>query len=195
MAELYLPWLLFAGENYYPAGGACDLHSMSKYPDLSAVEALCDSWNAQIWFEIVVGVALFGDQGGARAEQLIEDTRAQVDERFDPFLDACLDAITGKSDHVSIALSEVLTRDADAGLHRYVFKALEKLGPDAAPAVPTLIELLRSESATIRYNSVKVIARIGPGAKQAIPALRRMAKEDDFSRTALWAIDQIRRPD
>ncbi|MCH8269897.1 MAG: HEAT repeat domain-containing protein [Planctomycetes bacterium] len=169
--------------------------ALATLNDPSAVGPLCDSWDKQIWSEIIVSVALFGDRGGARAEQLIEDARAQVFPRFIPFLDACSNVIAGKSAHVSIALSEVLRRDADAGSHYYVFETLKKLGPEAELAVPTLIELLGSESAEERYRAASVLGSIGPGARQALPDLARLVEDPEVSRTALWAIDRIRRPD
>ena len=169
--------------------------ALATLNDPSAVGALCDSWDKQIWSEIVVSVALFGDRGGARAEQFMEDARAQVFPRFIPFLDACSNVVAGKSAHVSIALSEVLRRDADAGSHYFVFETLKKLGPEAELAVPTLIELLNSELAWRRRIAAAVLGSIGPGARQALPDLERLVEDPEVSRTALWAIDRIRRPD
>ena len=63
-------------------------------------------------------------------------------------------------------------RDADEHVARNACFALERLGPSAAPAVPMLIEALKSSrSATVRHAAVSVLEAIGPGAAAAVPAL------------------------
>ncbi len=172
--------------------------ALADLNDPSAVGATCDiPLDEQPWTEIVVAVALFGDRGGERAEQFMADIRAHVDPKSYPFIDACFDAVTGKSSHVSIALSEVIGQDTPRRSHFFASSALMKLGAEAEPAVPTLIELLNSEVFGRRLWAAAVLASIGPGARESLPDLERLAKDEDLgvSGTALWAIDQIRRPD
>ena len=174
------------------------LWALADLNDPSAVGTMCDiPLDEQPWPEIVVAVALFGDRGGERAEQFMADIRAHVDPKSYPFVDACSDAVTGKSSHVSVALSEVMGQDTPRISHFFASSALMKLGAEAEPAVPTLIGLLNSELFGRRLWAAAVLASIGPGARLALPDLERLAKDEDLgvSGTALWAISQIRRPD
>ncbi|MCH7792462.1 MAG: HEAT repeat domain-containing protein [Planctomycetes bacterium] len=174
------------------------LWALAVLNDPSAVEAMCDiPLDRQPWTEVVLAVALFGDRAGERGEQLMVEARARMFPRSYPYLDACSNAINGRSSHVSIALSEVLRQDVHVLSHHYASEALRKLGAQAEPAVPTLIEMLNSELAWRRRSAAAVLGSIGPGARQALPDLERLADDEDryVSRTALWAIDRIRRPD
>ncbi|MCH9058301.1 MAG: HEAT repeat domain-containing protein [Planctomycetes bacterium] len=174
------------------------LWALAVLNDPSAVEAMCNiSLDRQPWTEVVLAVALFGDRAGERGEQLMVEARARMFPRSYPYLDACSNAINGRSFHVSIALSGVLRQDVHVLSHNFASDALRKLGAQAEPAVPTLIELLSSELAWRRRSAAAVLGSIGPGARQALPDLERLADDEDryVSRTALWAIDRIRRPD
>ena len=168
-------------------------------PDVVAI--LCGPMIGTLWDEGLVAVALLGDRGGTRAEQFISDARAESDPRYHPFVDACADAVNGTSAHVSIALSEMLGLDVGIRPRSMAFQVLRRLGPDAAPAVPTLIGLLDSEAPGTRRTAAALLGAIGPKAAAALPRLRQLAegpevvKSASLERAARVAIDQIRRPD
>ena len=66
--------------------------------------------------------------------------------------------------------------DADAEQTGAVLAALGGIGPDAAGAVPTLVELLEADSPgeidpESRSSAIGVLRRIGPPAAEAVPAL------------------------
>ena len=55
-------------------------------------------------------------------------------------------------------------------------KALEKLGPEARPAVPALAAALQKANfGDERVTLARTLGAIGPGAKDAVPALERSA--------------------
>ena len=70
---------------------------------------------------------------------------------------------------------------------------LQALGPDAAEAIPVLIEGLDEyPSKNHRLHAMRVLGAIGPAAKPAVPALSKyLAEEDDKIRKA--ALDALRR--
>ena len=98
---------------------------------------------------------------------------------------------------MSIALVELAKRETDAASRQFICDTLVSLGADAEPAAPILIEMLRSNLVADRWIAARLLGSIGPGAREALPKLERMVKDEDLnvSRIALWAIDQIRRPD
>jgi HEAT repeat protein len=63
--------------------------------------------------------------------------------------------------------------DKEPGIHKIV-EAIGLMGPDAAPAVPTLLDVLRSEDGSeyLRTDAARALVKIGPRAKdQAVPVL------------------------
>jgi HEAT repeat protein len=70
---------------------------------------------------------------------------------------------------------------------------LGSMGPDAEPAVPLLIEILRREEGRARLATVWALANIGLPARGALPDLERWVEvEDEGLRTAVReAIDKI----
>lgn len=56
--------------------------------------------------------------------------------------------------------------------------ALGKIGPEAATAVPTLVELLADEDLRVRIAAVCALGDIGPAARTAIPALKTLAQQE-----------------
>ena len=55
-----------------------------------------------------------------------------------------------------------------------VVYTLGKIGPEAKAAVPSLIELLKDQSESIRISSSIALGNIGPEVKVAIPELTNM---------------------
>jgi HEAT repeat protein len=83
-------------------------------------------------------------------------------------------------------------------LRMNAMSVLERLGPEAEPAVPDLIALLEDENRSLeeRQGAISVLAHIGPAAKSAIPALERALKNSKiapFHQTVRYALERIQR--
>jgi HEAT repeat protein len=61
----------------------------------------------------------------------------------------------------------------------WVIKALERIGPDAKDAVPSLIAIVRDHSAemNMRQAAAYALGEIGPAAKAAVPDLEELQKK------------------
>jgi HEAT repeat protein len=72
-------------------------------------------------------------------------------------------------------------------------QVLGRIGPEAAPAVPALTELLKSEDANTRTEALYVLASIGPGAKAAVgPISENLAVSDPkVQQVAAYALGKI----
>lgn len=75
---------------------------------------------------------------------------------------------------------------------RRVMRALRSFGPDAAAAVPMLIEVLASEKPLggLEEEAVATLADIGPGAAPAVPRLIEMAELDSANARG-WCLKAI----
>lgn len=78
-------------------------------------------------------------------------------------------------------------------------RLLRNYGPDAAPAVPVLIEALEHRNPQMKADAAVVLAGIGPSTSSAVPALRealvgfdpsarRMLRKDLRLAEALWVL-------
>ena len=56
---------------------------------------------------------------------------------------------------------------------------LAKAGPDAAPAVQSLIPLLKDSDPLVRRLAAYALGQIGPKAKEAIPALKELMNDPE----------------
>jgi HEAT repeat protein len=68
------------------------------------------------------------------------------------------------------------------------------MGPDAAAAVPALIEALDDPAAAVRYPVTVALLEIGPAAKAAVPRLQQMMEEeinDEIAASARRALKRI----
>ncbi len=70
-------------------------------------------------------------------------------------------------------------------------EAILGFGPDAAPAVPALVEMLDDRSPDFRWSVGRVLGRLGPVAKAAVPALTRSLK-DKTARSPSVVIEVLR---
>lgn len=61
--------------------------------------------------------------------------------------------------------------DGDWKVRAGAADVLAKLGPDAGPAVPALIEAARDKHKSVRVCAIVALARIGPQAETAVPVL------------------------
>ena len=70
---------------------------------------------------------------------------------------------------------------------------MEKIGPEAKAAVPTLIQALKDDSSTVRLNAAKALFQIGFEAKQVVPALIQLLEDwnRDVRLNAAEALEQI----
>lgn len=68
--------------------------------------------------------------------------------------------------------------------------ALSRIGE---PAVPALIDALRSPNPEMRMQAADTLARIGPGASQAVPSLTELLDDEDVRvrKSAARALGQI----
>jgi serine/threonine protein kinase len=90
----------------------------------------------------------------------------------------------------------------DPRVHEAALDYLHKLGPDAAPAVPDLIELFNHPDPSVRCRAVTALGNIGPRAESAIPDLlvlmvdisdpfTPIPKEQERIPNVGWALHQI----
>src|SRR5262249_42074278 len=68
-------------------------------------------------------------------------------------------------------------KDADPTVSWASIDALGQIGPDAAPAVPALIEALKG--ASTRGAAVDALGQLGSKARGAVPAPEKLLKGDD----------------
>ena len=89
---------------------------------------------------------------------------------------------------IAVQLLRVLERGDDLAMDR-AMKALAQIGPDAAVAVPRLIEIMGSEElhGGLQEQAIATLAAIGPPASGAIPRLIEIA-EADFANARGWCI-------
>ncbi|HEY7427286.1 MAG TPA: HEAT repeat domain-containing protein, partial [Gemmataceae bacterium] len=80
----------------------------------------------------------------------------------------------------AVQLAEALT-SPDWGIAPNAEETLRRMGPKAAPAIPSLIRLLASEDRQQVESAVRVLQAIGPAAVEAVPALIRLLRRGDVS--------------
>jgi HEAT repeat protein len=89
----------------------------------------------------------------------------------------------------------VLTSD-DSDVRFAASQALVQIGPHARSPVPVLIDNLRDELPSIRWNSANALAELGHQATEALPTLTSIALNDAVMRVrteaavAIWRIDR-----
>lgn len=73
-----------------------------------------------------------------------------------------------------------LLRDGDCQTRLQALRSLEELGPDAAPAVPELVDVLEEEvHATMVPEASNTLGKLGPAARSAVPRLVELQRTGD----------------
>ena len=90
-------------------------------------------------------------------------------------------------------LAQFVREDDNLYLQILAIRALGKLGPDAAPAVTTLIAVLNAQTHALREAAAQALERIGPAATAAIEPLRVLTKDpyEAVSKAAKAALARI----
>jgi HEAT repeat protein len=78
---------------------------------------------------------------------------------------------------VSAQVQALKGTDTDARVN--ALTELAKAGPDAAPAVPDLIPVLKDNDALVRRLAAYTLGQIGPKASAALPAIREALNDSD----------------
>jgi HEAT repeat protein len=76
---------------------------------------------------------------------------------------------------------ERMLKTGDANTQALAAYGLSLLGPDAAVAVPALIDALHSEHGLVRQNAALALGRIGPAARSAVPALTEALRDVEWT--------------
>ncbi len=117
-----------------------------------------------------------GGQGGGIGRDRLHERTAVLLARLDP-----LQAVP--------FLVQGLRGEASSSRYPY-YEALKELGPEAAPAVPELIELLKNPDGSVRSRAVSLLGNIGKPAVAALLAVLQGEKGDAqaLAVEALWRI-------
>ncbi|MCA9122104.1 MAG: HEAT repeat domain-containing protein [Planctomycetaceae bacterium] len=65
---------------------------------------------------------------------------------------------------------------------------LAEIGPDAADAVPEIVEVLDAQKPQVRLEALVALGEIGAAAKSAVPAIAKVAENDEFKDVRYAAI-------
>jgi HEAT repeat protein len=105
-------------------------------------------------------------------------------------IDRAMDAFAALGPRVVPRATELLK---DSKRRERAMKVLGKIGPDAAPAVPALIELLKDQDPKVRTEALFTLASIGSKASAAIESgIKALADTDrDVMLTAGYFLDKM----
>ncbi|MBM4067748.1 MAG: hypothetical protein FJ271_02210 [Planctomycetes bacterium] len=102
---------------------------------------------------------------------------------------------TAKAPHEgkSVAQLEAMLRDPDPARQVQGAYGLSRLGAEAQPALPALVERLQHGSVLVRDSAALALGKIGPDASDAVPALTAALKDAEWTvrRQAALALGQI----
>jgi HEAT repeat protein len=105
---------------------------------------------------------------------------SEADERFK--LAMTLWKVEGNAERVLPVIMLSIDPQKPSMSQYYGFRALQKMGPAASPAVPDLIKIIENadrENRRSRRFAIKTLLTIGPAARPAIDLLKTVAKEED----------------
>ena len=84
-----------------------------------------------------------------------------------------------KNVNVSAMTADLKSTDKDKRVDACV--ELAKAGPRAAPAVDSLIPLLKESDALVRRLAAYALGQIGPKASKALPAMKELLNDPDYN--------------
>jgi HEAT repeat protein len=93
-----------------------------------------------------------------------------------------------KKEDISILIQRIKTSPDDFE----AISGITSLGPQAAEAVPILMEIIKEKRARHPGNIVSIFGAIGPAARDAVPLIMELAKSDEAS-VALNSINTLGR--
>jgi HEAT repeat protein len=142
------------------------------------------------------GLARLGNTVGEVLRQIdpAEGTRALADALRDPALATPAAVVLcnlGPQAREAVPALAEAARSPDLHLRRAAFSALQAMAAAALPAVPGLIECLRSGTKEDQIHAAVVIGKIGPEAKAAVPALIVLLEDEATRLTAARALGVI----
>jgi HEAT repeat protein len=85
------------------------------------------------------------------------------------------------ADAGAAAVPELVRALADKGAAYWACLALAEIGPPAAPAVPALGKLLRSDEAEVRMQALVALAAIGEASRPLAPQIGELVNQDKWS--------------
>ncbi|MCS6976227.1 MAG: HEAT repeat domain-containing protein [Gemmatales bacterium] len=103
-----------------------------------------------------------------------------------------LGAIGPDAEEAALNLALALRKAGFPQERQAIMRALGKIGPGARPAVPILVEMLRSGLPEESRLAAEVLGEIGPAAQEAVPALR-MAAGSGFSHIKTAAAEALQK--
>lgn len=103
-----------------------------------------------------------------------------------------LGAIGPDAEEAALNLAFALRKAGFPQERQAIMRALGKIGPGARPAVPVLVEMLRSGLPEDARLAAEVLGEIGPAAQEAVPALR-LAAGSGFSHIKTAAADALQK--
>ncbi len=96
-------------------------------------------------------------------------------------------------DPVSLTALASAIQHGDVEARREALTVCEQFGPDAAPAVPDLIQALQDPDSEVRYLAARTLFEVGSAARPALGALERATNDprDIVRNRAAKAINRI----
>lgn len=116
---------------------------------------------------------------GAEAEAALPHLRELAEDKSyknKPFVGQAIWQITGEADE-AVAILAPLCDDIDKGLQ--AMPILGEMGPAAADAVPSLVEVLSHDDQALRFEAVTALGLIGESAAVALPEIRKLTSDSD----------------
>ncbi len=189
-ADIVFPLLLnlLRGDDETAIGNAAELiGSLSPYGEEAIPEliALLEKSNGLIYdtteVQIINALAEFGP-AAKDAESILRikmnPASAGLDKEIQAASALALSKICTDNSVVLELADKLKTYDLDYDIAKNVMQALADMGPLAAAAVPTLVDLhQRAEKADIKNMIYKTLGKIGPAAIEAVPCLEKVIND------------------